>query len=183
QHEALAWRWSTRGAAAVVAVWGVALMVGGAAGSSDPWRPLAALAGPGPAMDGMARPATPVAYVAAKSADEVARRVAEAGARGQWTLVDFYADWCVSCHVIERDVFGDPRVAAALGRMQVLRPDVTANDATDRALMRAWRVAGPPTLLLIGPDGRERRALRVVGEIDAGDFLARLDRAGAGAAP
>lgn len=174
------WRWSARGAAAIVAVWAIALMVGGAGGSSDPWRPLAALAGP--ARTGATPPATSgVAYVPVKSADDVARRLATAGARGQWTLVDFYADWCVSCHVIEREVFGDPRVAAALGRMQVLRPDVTANDGTDQALMRAWKVAGPPTLLLVGPDGRERRELRIVGEIDAAHFLARLERAGVGA--
>lgn len=172
------WRWSTRGAAAIIAVWAVAMMAGGAGGASDPWRPLAALSRPATAT--AASPAaSPVAYLPAKSATDLARRLTEAGAREQWTLVDFYAEWCVSCHVIEREVFGDPRVAAALGRMQVLRPDVTANDATDQALMRAWQVAGPPTLLLIGPDARERRELRIVGEIDAAQFLARLDRAGA----
>lgn len=174
------WRWSAHGAAAIVGVWAVALMLGGAGGATDPWRPLAALAGPAPVAAPAA--ASAVSYTPAKSADDLARRIAEAGARGQWTLVDFYADWCVSCHVIEREVFGDPRVAATLGRMQVLRPDVTANDAIDQALMRAWGVAGPPTLLLVGPDGRERRELRTVGEIDAADFLARLERAGAGAA-
>jgi thioredoxin:protein disulfide reductase len=178
---ASAWRWSTRGAAAIVAVWAVAMMVGGAGGSSDPWRPLAALAGPAGATAPPA--ASPVAFVPAKSRADVARRLTEARARGQWTLVDFYADWCVSCHIIEREVFGDPRVAAALGHMQVLRPDVTANDATDQALMRAWGVAGPPTLLLIGPDGRERREQRIVGEIDAAQFLGRLGRAGASVAP
>jgi len=76
--------------------------------------------------------------------------------------------------VIEREVFGDPRVAPVLARMQVLRPDVTANDAADQALMRHWQVQGPPTLMLIGPDGREQRRVRVVGEIDADAFLARL---------
>ncbi|NCT87255.1 protein-disulfide reductase DsbD [Stenotrophomonas acidaminiphila] len=175
------WRWSTRGAAAIVAVWAVAMMVGGAGGSSSPWRPLAALAGP--AAGTVSPVGSPVAFVPAKSRADVARRLTEAGARGQWTLVDFYADWCVSCHVIEREVFGDPRVAAALGHLQVLRPDVTANDATDQALMRAWGVAGPPTLLLIGPDGRERREQRVVGEIDAAQFLGQLERAGARVAP
>jgi thiol:disulfide interchange protein DsbD len=86
----------------------------------------------------------------------------------------------VSCHVIEREVFGDPRVAARLARMQVLRPDVTANDVQARQLMRDWAVVGPPTLLLVAPDGRERRALRTVGEISATQFLDRLEQAGAG---
>src|SRR3546814_4154552 len=58
-----------------------------------------------------------------------------------------------------------------LAGMQVVRPDVTANDAADRALMKAWQVAGPPTLLLIGPDGQEHRAERTVGEITPEAFL------------
>lgn len=100
--------------------------------------------------------------------------------RAQWTLVDFCADWCVSCQVIEREVFGDEQVAQVLAGMQVLRPDVTANDAVDQKLMRAWQVVGPPTLWLIGPDGRERRAERTVGEIDAARFLKRLQRVQSG---
>jgi thiol:disulfide interchange protein DsbD len=62
--------------------------------------------------------------------------------------------------------------------MQVLRPDVTRNDATDQALLKRWGVMGPPTLILVGPDGTERRDLRVVGEVSAADFLARLNKAG-----
>ncbi|MCM2309803.1 MAG: protein-disulfide reductase DsbD [Steroidobacteraceae bacterium] len=170
-------RWAPRALAAIVAVWAVALMLGGAAGASDPWRPLE---GVGSSTATASTAAPKLSYVEVKSNEEVLQRLAEAGKRGQWTLVDFYADWCVSCHVIERDVFGDPEVAAALARMQVLRPDVTANDATDQALMRAWHVVGPPTLLLVGPDGRERRALRTTGEIEPAQFLARLERASAG---
>ena len=170
-------RWGSRSAAAVAGVWAVAMMFGGASGATDPWRPLQPLAGGVATAAPIAR--TP-AYVQAKSAEDVDRRIAEASARGEWTLVDFYADWCVSCHVIEREVFGDPRVAARLARMQVLRPDVTANDAVDRELMQAWQVVGPPTLMLVGPDGREVRALRTVGEISADRFLERLEQVGAG---
>ena len=176
-------RWGPRGAAAISAVWGVAMMLGGASGAEDPWRPLQSWAGGGAAASPVSLAGAPVPdYVQVKTRQDVAQRLAAAGARGEWTLVDFYADWCVSCHVIEREVFGDPEVAATLARMQVLRPDVTANDAADQALMREWAVAGPPTLLLIGPDGRERRELRTVGEIEAGAFLERLQRAGAGEA-
>ena len=80
--------------------------------------------------------------------------------------------------MIERNVFGDPAVASRLARMQVVRPDVTRNDATDQTLLKHWGVMGPPTLILVGPDGKERRDLRVVGEIDASAFLERLDKAG-----
>ena len=168
-------QWGSRTAAAVLAVWAVAMILGGASGAVDPWRPLQPLAA-APVASTVPTPR----YTAVKSTGDVSRKLAEAGRRGQWTLVDFYADWCVSCHVIEREVFGDPAVAARLARMQVLRPDVTANDARDRELMSEWGVAGPPTLMLVGPDGRERRDLRTVGEIGPAQFLERLDQAGAG---
>jgi len=69
-------------------------------------------------------------------------------------------------------------VAERLARMQVVRPDVTRNDATDRELQQHWGVMGPPTLILVSPDGTERRDLRVIGEINASDFLDRLNMAG-----
>ena len=65
----------------------------------------------------------------------------------------------------------------ALADMQLLRPDVTANNSDDQALMRAHQILGPPTMLLIGPDGRERRAERIIGELGADEFLARVTRA------
>jgi len=108
---------------------------------------------------------------------ELNAKIDAASANGQWTLVDFYADWCISCKVIESQVFGNAEVQAALGDFQLLRPDVTANDAADQAMMRQFGIVGPPTLLLIGPDGQERRAARVVGELGADEFLQHLDRA------
>jgi thiol:disulfide interchange protein DsbD len=116
-------------------------------------------------------------FVPVKTEQALAARVAEAGQRNQWTLVDFYADWCVSCKAIEHEVFSDPRVQQALADVQLLRPDVTANDAADQALMRAHQILGPPTLLLIGPDGNERRVKRIIGELSADAFLARLAQA------
>ena len=173
EHSSALRQWLPRYFAAAATVWALALVVGGASGASNPWRPLELVVG-----SANAQPAVPAtAFVQAKTADDLSSRIAEAGARGQWTLVDFYADWCVSCHVIEREVFGDAQVATVLAGMQVVRPDVTANDPADQALMKAWQVAGPPTLLLIGPDGQERRAERTVGEISAEAFLARLQRA------
>ncbi|MEO6517538.1 MAG: protein-disulfide reductase DsbD [Pseudoxanthomonas sp.] len=172
-------RWLPRYLAVLSAVWALTLMMGGASGARDPWQPLTApVVG---VADAHAALAPGVAYVQVKTAGDVARRITAAGARGQWTLVDFYADWCVSCHVIEREVFGDPGVAQLMAGMQVLRPDVTAHDAADQQLLRAWQVAGPPTLLLIGPDGLERRHERTIGEIDADQFLLRLQRVQGGA--
>ncbi len=163
--------------ALLLGLWGGAMVLGAAGGARDPLQPLAfvtASAAPAQtavANDFMAR------FVPVKTEQALAARVAEAGQRGQWTLVDFYADWCVSCKAIEHEVFADPRVQQALADVQLLRPDVTANDADDQALMRAHQVLGPPTLLLIGPDGQERRVERIVGELGVDAFLARLEQA------
>src|SRR5699024_9288633 len=167
--------WPLRFAAVFAGLWSALMLVGAAAGGDSALRPLAHFGAAVAAVDVVPKPD----YVAAKSVGDVDARIAEAGARGQWTLIDFYADWCVSCHVIEREVFGDPAVAARLAGMQVLRPDVTANDAVDRELLGQWQVPGPPTLILVGPDGEERRAQRTVGEVNARGFQDRLDAAGA----
>lgn len=182
-----AWAWPLRGkpagwtltfASALAGIWSVFLLVGAASGSDSVLRPLeranAAIVG-----NANARSDKAFEYVSVKSAEDVDTRIAQAAAKGQWTLIDFYADWCVSCHVIERNVFGDPAVAARLARMQVLRPDVTKHDAIDQALMKRWGVLGPPTLILIDASGKEVRAQRMVGELDARSFLRRLDAAGA----
>lgn len=166
--------WTLRTGAASVGLWSILMLVGAASGGDSVWQPLAHLRG---GMAGVSTTAAPT-YVQAKSVEDVDARLAEAAARGEWTLIDFYADWCISCHVIERSVFGDPVVAQRLAQMQIVRPDVTLNDATDQALLKHWGVMGPPTLILVGPDGTERRDLRMVGEINANEFLDRLNAAG-----
>ncbi|PLC50876.1 thiol:disulfide interchange protein [Pollutimonas subterranea] len=166
--------WALRSAAVFTGLWSVLMLVGAASGGDAILQPLTHLRGAPVAAAATAE----VTYVQAKSVTDVNARLEEAAARGQWTLIDFYADWCVSCHVIERNVFGDAVVAARMANMQIVRPDVTRNDATDKELLKHWGVMGPPTLILVGPDGTERRDLRVVGEINASDFLERLNTAG-----
>lgn len=163
--------------ALLLGLWGVSMVIGAAGGASNPLQPLntstvtSTLASASMGNNFMSQ------FGAVKTQQALEVLVAEAGQRGQWTLVDYYAQWCVSCAVIEREVFGDSRVQQALSDMQLLRPDVTANNAHDQALMRAHQILGPPTLLLIGPDGKERRAERIIGELSAEEFLTRLARA------
>lgn len=161
--------WALRSGAVFAGLWSVFMLVGAASGGDSVLQPLVNLRG-APTVTTVAEPN----YIQAKSATDVDARLTEAAARGQWTLIDFYADWCVSCHVIERNVLGDPAVATRMASMPIVRPDVTDNDATDKELLKHWGVMGPPTLILVGPDGTERRDLRVVGEISASEFLKRL---------
>ena len=157
---------------AVITLWGALMVIGAAAGGTQLWQPLATLAG-----SGNATPAASKAHArfdSFKSVNDLNRAVESAGSKGQWTLVDFYADWCISCKVIEKEVFGDPEIVEALSDMQLLRADVTANDKLDQELMRKLQVVGPPTILIIGPDGQEYRAQRTIGEVSARQFLNRL---------
>lgn len=92
-------------------------------------------------------------------------------------MLDFYADWCVSCKEMEAFTFVDPRVAQRMGQMLLLQVDVTANNADDRALMKRFKLFGPPGIIFFAAGGAERRDIRVVGFQDANRFTATLDRA------
>ncbi len=151
-------------------VYGAALVVGAAAGARDPLRPLAPLvAGGAPAASNA------VPFTAVKSAADVERHLAAADARGQAVMLDVYADWCIECKHLERETFTAPAVRTRLADMLLLRADVTANDAADRALLARYELFGPPAVLFFR-DGAEQRANRLVGFADAEDFGGLLDR-------
>lgn len=167
QHHLLA----TRTLATLAGLWGGAMVLGAANGAVDPWRPLA-LAAPQATTPSLSQQ-TMLRFEPIASAQELDARLQDAQARGRDTVVDFYADWCVSCKAIEKDVFGDPRVQRALAGAVLLRADVTANDTRHRELMRAHQVIGPPTVMLFDAAGRERRESRLVGEFTADQVLRR----------
>ncbi|MDT4889721.1 Thiol:disulfide interchange protein DsbD [compost metagenome] len=96
---------------------------------------------------------------------------------GKPLLLDWYADWCISCKVIEREVLGAAQVASQLDAYRLVRFDMTESNAEQRALLDRYQLFGPPAILLFDAKGQEWQDLRVVGEIDAPAFAARLDRA------
>lgn len=160
----------------VVMLWGALMVFGAAAGGHQMLYPLEKLTRSEAVITG-GMETSEQSFEDFKSWPDLQRNLAAAGERGQWTLVDFYADWCISCKVIEEEVFGDPRVQQAFGNMTLLRADVTKNDQIDQELMRRLQVLGPPTVMIFGPDGQEYRAQRTIGEISAEAFLERLDTA------
>jgi thioredoxin:protein disulfide reductase len=166
-------------------IYGVLLLIGAASGADDPLKPLARFAA-GPAS-GAPAAAVELAWRPVRTVADVEREVAAARAEGRPALLDLYADWCISCKVMERSVFPRPDVASKLREFRLLRADVTRNDADDRALLEAYGLFGPPSLVFFGPDGREMRDVRVQGEIGAaalaghlGAVLARVGARGAG---
>ena len=103
-----------------------------------------------------------------------------ARAAGQPLILDWYADWCISCKVIEREVFADPQITPRLAGYRLIRFDITDSNPAQRALLDRYKLFGPPAILFFAPDGHELAQARVVGEIDASQFAQRLDRAEAG---
>ncbi|MCP5197974.1 MAG: thioredoxin family protein, partial [Gammaproteobacteria bacterium] len=89
-------------------------------------------------------------------------------------MLDFYADWCVTCKELERNTFSDPAVRVALKKMVTLQADVTAHDNVDRELLRHFNIVGPPAMLFFGADGQERREYRLVGFMDSSEFEKHL---------
>jgi thiol:disulfide interchange protein DsbD len=98
------------------------------------------------------------------------------GAAGRYVMLDFYADWCVSCKEMERFTFADPKVRARLKDVLLLQADVTANSADDKALLARFKLFGPPGIIFFDKTGGEV-AYRVVGYEATDKFLASLGQA------
>jgi len=105
-----------------------------------------------------------------KTVADLDREVAAAAAVGRPVMLDFYADWCVSCKEMERYTFTDAAVQRALGNAVLLKADVTANDADDQALLQRFGIFGPPTIAFWRADGVEQKNYRVVGFMPAAEF-------------
>ncbi|SAK76216.1 protein-disulfide reductase [Caballeronia catudaia] len=166
------WKRVARGIGAAFAVWAATLLVGLAAGSTDPLRPLALLSARGGSQAATAQNEGPT-FARVRSSAELDSAV-KAAARP--AMLDFYADWCVSCKEMEKLTFADSRVQARLAQLSLLRADVTANNADDQALLKRFRLFGPPGIIFFDAQGNE--VARVVGYESADTFLKSLDRVG-----
>jgi len=151
-------------------VYGVILLVGAASGGSDPLRPLA-----GGLLGGKHQEA--LVFKRIKSTADLDRELAAASAEGRLTMLDFYADWCVSCKEMERYTFHDSTVLAELEGAVLLQADVTANDDEDQALLKRFGIFGPPTIAFFDTTSVEMRGFRQVGYASADDFSELIRRA------
>ncbi len=154
--------------ASVFGVVGLMQVVGAATGATDPLKPLARLTG--------AAAEHGPAFAPIKSSADLDAAIRRAG--GKPVMLDFYADWCVSCKEMDRFTFADANVQQRLEGAVLLRADVTANDAADRELLRRFRLFGPPGILFFGPGGQELTQARVIGFQKASTFQNTLGAAG-----
>ncbi|OZY42901.1 thiol:disulfide interchange protein [Pseudomonas fragi] len=150
-------------------LWGSLLLVGAAGGGTDLWQPLQVYTAN--TVAGSTASTAHDAFVTIKDPASLDRELASAKAKGQWVMLDYYADWCVSCKVMEKQVFAKPQVMDALQGVRLLRLDVTADNVASRELLNRYQVPGPPSFVWIGPNGVERRGQRITGEVNAQTFL------------
>ena len=146
---------------------GAVQWVGLATGGRDAWAPLAHLTGQRVAKAEFRR---------IRTVDELDRAIAASA--GKPVMLDFYADWCVSCLEMEKLTFTDPAVRAAMDQMLLLQADVTANNADDKALLKRFGLFGPPGIIFFDGQGQELRAARVIGFQAPARFLESLRQAG-----
>ncbi|PRF96300.1 thiol:disulfide interchange protein [Burkholderia ambifaria] len=167
------WRRLGRGLGAALAIWAATLLVGLAAGSNDPVKPLAVLAARTVASgDASAAAQQGPAFASVRSSGELDTLLKTSG---RPVMLDFYADWCVSCKEMEHLTFTDSRVQARLAQLHLVRADVTANNPDDQALLKRFNLFGPPGIIFFDRNGNEIG--RVVGYQAADTFLRSLDRA------
>src|SRR6266850_1304587 len=161
--EASGWERLGKVAGILALLLGAAQGIGALSGARDPLRPLAGLFAQSREE--------PLQFEAVKTLADLDGRLKTAD---KAVMLDFYADWCVSCKEMERFTFSDPQVRARLAGMTLLRADVTANSAEDKALLKRYRLFGPPGIVFFDAGGREVQGLRVIGYQPPERFLQSL---------
>jgi len=151
----------------------LACWYGAFSGQTDPFNPI----GQPRIVDNRGQEQISSAWQTVSTPADLERALADARSSGTPLLLDWYADWCISCKVIEREVLDDPAVIERLKGYRLIRFDITASNAEQRALLDRYQLFGPPALMFFGKDGVERADVRVIGEINAKDFAERVARA------
>lgn len=169
-HSARGWDKLGKGLGILALLLGVAYLIGALSGARDILRPLGNLG------RATAEVSHSLVFERVKSNAELDARIAQAA--GKTVMLDFYADWCVSCKEMERFTFSDAGVQAKLKDTILLQADVTANNADDKALLQRFQLFGPPATLFFDREGKEMADSRVVGYQDARQFTDSLIAAG-----
>ena len=171
-HNSSGWHKLWKGVGFIALLVGIAFLIGALSGARDILRPLGGVGGGG----AQAEAATTLQFTRVKNIAELDARIAQAG--GKSVMLDFYADWCVSCKEMERNTFSDARVQAKLKNTILLQADVTNNTADDKALLARYTLFGPPATLFYDKQGKEQTDFRVTGYQEATQFLQSLQSAG-----
>ena len=152
-------------------VYGIVLIIGAVSGNTDPLRPLHF-----GRLGGKLSHNGELKFITVKTTADVKRELRIAKMKNQPTMLDFYADWCISCKQMELLTFGNPPVQKTLAHFRLLRADITKNDSQDKMLQQYFNVVAPPTILFFSSDGKEIENSRIIGEMPAKKFLQHLNQ-------
>jgi thioredoxin:protein disulfide reductase len=174
------WQRLFKGVGVLMAIVGVAQVLGALSGGSDAVQPLAHLASAARGQPALASSAagSPAEGVNFRRVKTVAELESAVKAAGRPVMLDFYADWCVSCKEYERFTFREPKVRDKLDNLLLLQVDVTANTVEDKALLKRFGLFGPPGIVFFDAKGQEVTHRRVIGYEPSDQFLASLEAAG-----
>jgi thiol:disulfide interchange protein DsbD len=165
------WRKLWKGTGLVALIYGALLLIGMSMGNTNPLQPLQGLS-----VTTRSSTQQDINFQNVSSTQELDRKIKAASARGKWVILDFYADWCISCKEMESYTFSDPRVIQYLSKFVLLQADVTKNTTADKALLERFTLIGPPGIIFFDPNQQEHPGLRVIGYQDADTFLTHLQK-------
>jgi thioredoxin:protein disulfide reductase len=170
------WERTRKGFGLVMFAYGLALLAGAVTGASDPLRPLDPLMATQPSGGGnTATTASHAEFLRMESPASIRNAIRNASLDNRPVILDFYADWCISCKVMERNVFSDPQVTEAMEPYTLLQLDMTENTPEQQAMLNELGLFGPPAILFYSARGEELKNARVLGEMDRDQFLDHLD--------
>jgi thiol:disulfide interchange protein DsbD len=169
-HNAGGWHKLLKGIGLFALLLGVAYLIGALSGARDILRPL------GNISRAETQATASLQFSRVKDIAELDQRIAQA--QGKVVMLDFYADWCISCKEMERFAFSDAEIKAKLNSVLLLQADVTANSEADQALLKRYGLFGPPGILFFDTQGKELGDFRVTGYQDAAQFLKNLQSVG-----
>ena len=167
------WKKLWKGLGILLLIYGIILVIGLSSGNRNLYQPLKGLAG----TSASSVNAEHLNFKQIKGVDGLNAELKKAKAAGKTVMLDFYADWCVSCKEMEAFTFTDPDVHAALKDVVLLQADVTPNDEKDTELYKHFGIIGPPSIMFFDRDGKELRNFRVVGFVPADQFSQHVTRA------
>ena len=166
------WQGLWRGLGLAMLAYGLILMVGAASGGNNMFEPLQGLLNKDQAGD--VRSST-LSFQTIKGVDGLQSVLDQATNEDKYVMLDFYADWCITCKEMEHEAFSDSRVHQMLSNVILLQADVTENDELDKALLKKFSLYGPPAILFFNKEGVEEKSHRLVGFLKTEDFLKHVN--------
>jgi len=171
-EQATGWNKLWKGIGLVLLIYGVEFIIGLASGGKDTVKPLTGIFASGTHSSASSQHA---AFTRIKTVDDLQRELDAAKAAGKPVMLDFYADWCAYCKVMEKKVFPDPAVVKALEGVVLLQADITVQDEADKALAKHLNMSAPPMLYFWDKNGEHLRNKRLTGSVTAEQLAAHAN--------